>query len=69
MSTSLPVIIVGGGIAGLSVALAAAPALVLLLARASGTRGAASALAQGGIAAAISPGDSPQAHAHDTCAA
>ncbi|MCR6495784.1 FAD-dependent oxidoreductase [Thermomonas sp. S9] len=69
MSTSLPVIIVGGGIAGLSAALAAAPAPVLLLARASGTRGAASALAQGGIAAAIGPGDSPQAHAHDTCAA
>ena len=69
MSAPAPVIIVGGGIAGLSAALAAAPAPVLLLARASGTRGAASALAQGGIAAAIAPGDTPQAHARDTCVA
>ena len=69
MSAPAPVIIVGGGIAGLSAALAAAPAPVLLLARAPGARGAASALAQGGIAAAIDPGDSPQAHAHDTCVA
>lgn len=69
MSAPAPVIIVGGGIAGLSAALAAAPAPVLLLARASGVRGAASALAQGGIAAAIGPGDMPQAHARDTCVA
>jgi len=69
VSAAAPVIIVGGGIAGLSAALAAAPAPVLLLARAPGTRGAASALAQGGIAAAIDPGDSPQAHARDTCVA
>ena len=63
-----PILIVGGGIAGLATALAAAPTPVLLLARAS-VRGAASALAQGGIAAAIGPGDMPQAHARDTCVA
>ncbi|HEY1036729.1 MAG TPA: FAD-dependent oxidoreductase [Pseudoxanthomonas sp.] len=69
MSAPAPVIVVGGGIAGLSAALAAAPAPVLLLARTPGIRGAASALAQGGIAAALAPGDSPQAHARDTCVA
>ena len=69
MTAPAPIIIVGGGIAGLSAALAAAPAPVLLLARASAARGAASALAQGGIAAAIASGDSPQAHARDTCVA
>ncbi len=69
MSISAPVIVVGGGIAGLSVALAAAPAPVLLLNRGRGTSSNASTLAQGGIAAAIAPGDSVQAHAHDTCVA
>ena len=69
MSAPAPVIIVGGGIAGLSAALAAAPAPVLLLARAAGARGAASALAQGGIAAAIAAGDRPADHARDTCVA
>lgn len=69
MSAPAPVIVVGGGIAGLSAALAAAPAPVLLLARTRGPRGGASALAQGGIAAALAPGDSPQAHARDTCVA
>lgn len=67
MSASL--IIVGGGIAGLATALAAAPAPVLLLNRARGDAGAASLLAQGGIAAPIGEGDTPQAHARDTCEA
>ena len=69
MSSTLPIIVVGGGIAGLSVALAAAPAPVLVLARAPAARGAASAMAQGGISAAIGAGDTPQAHAVDTCVA
>ena len=69
MSAPAPVIVAGGGIAGLSAALAAAPAPVLLLARAAGARGAASALAQGGIAAAIAAGDRPADHARDTCVA
>lgn len=66
---SPPLIVVGGGIAGLATALAAAPAPVLLLTRKSGSIGAASAMAQGGIAAAIGVGDTPAAHAHDTCVA
>ncbi len=69
MNTADPILVVGGGIAGLTTALAAAPAPVLLLTRAPGARGAASAMAQGGIAAAIDPGDTAQAHAHDTCVA
>lgn len=69
MSQALPIIVVGGGIAGLCTALAAAPAPVLVLARAPAARGAASAMAQGGIAAAIAPGDRPADHARDTCVA
>jgi len=69
VSTVEPIIIVGGGIAGIATALAAAPAPVLLLTRAPGARGAASLLAQGGIAAAIGPGDTPADHARDTCEA
>ncbi len=69
MSTHDPIIVVGGGIAGIATALAAAPAPVLLLTRAPGARGAASLLAQGGIAAAIGPGDTPDDHARDTCVA
>jgi L-aspartate oxidase len=66
---SAPIVIVGGGIAGLATALAAAPAPVLLLNRARNGTGAASGLAQGGIAAPIGEGDTPQAHARDTCEA
>ena len=66
---SAPIVIVGGGIAGLATALAAAPAPVLLLNRARSGTGAASLLAQGGIAAPIGEGDTPQAHARDTCEA
>ncbi len=64
-----PVVIVGAGIAGLSTALAAAPRPVLLISRGTAGEGSATALAQGGIAAAIGPGDSAQAHAIDTLAA
>ena len=69
MSGDAPIIVVGGGIAGLSAALAAAPAPVLLLTRRPGAAGAASTLAQGGIAAALGAGDTPAAHARDTCVA
>jgi L-aspartate oxidase len=64
-----PVVIVGGGIAGLSTALACAPRPVLLLSRGHGSQGSASMLAQGGIAAALGPGDSPPRHLEDTLAA
>jgi L-aspartate oxidase len=64
---SAPVIVVGAGIAGLSVALAAAPRPVLLLCRSEGD--GATPLAQGGIAAALAPGDSANAHIEDSLAA
>ncbi|MDE3072943.1 MAG: FAD-dependent oxidoreductase [Pseudomonadota bacterium] len=62
----LPVVVVGGGAAGLATALALAPAPVRLLCRAHDGSGTASALAQGGIAAALDGADSPAAHARDT---
>ena len=69
MSASLPIIVVGGGIAGLATALAAAPAPVLVLNRGQGVTSAASVLAQGGIAAAIGADDRAANHASDTCVA
>ncbi|EIL86848.1 quinolinate synthase, B subunit (L-aspartate oxidase) [Rhodanobacter sp. 115] len=62
-------VVVGSGVAGLTAALAAAPAPVRLLCRAHDGAGSASALAQGGIAAAVDPQDSPAAHAADTLVA
>src|SRR5438046_1075587 len=63
------VIVVGAGLAGLSAALAAAPRKVLLLTEAPLNQGCSSAWAQGGMAAALSEGDSPEQHARDTVAA
>jgi len=61
-----PVVIVGSGVAGLATALAAAPVPVRLLCRSHDGGGTASALAQGGIAAALGVGDSPASHVDDT---
>ncbi|WP_374603532.1 L-aspartate oxidase [Arenimonas sp.] len=61
--------VVGAGIAGLCVALAAAPRPVLLVSRSRGPAGTASAMAQGGIAAAVGEGDEPVFHAADTLVA
>ena len=63
------VIVVGAGLAGLSAALAAAPRKALVLTAAALTQGGSSAWAQGGIAAALGPDDSPALHAADTIAA
>ena len=63
------VIVVGAGLAGLSAALAAAPRKVLLLTDAPLSHGCSSAWAQGGMAAALSDGDSAEQHAADTVAA
>jgi L-aspartate oxidase len=63
------VIIVGGGLAGLFCALRLAPRPVTVLAAAPIGEGASSAWAQGGIAAAMSPGDSVEKHLKDTLAA
>ena len=62
-------IIVGGGLAGLFCALKFAPRPVTVLTAAPLGEGAASAWAQGGIAAAVADGDTPDAHARDTIAA
>src|SRR3954465_8819115 len=62
------VIIVGGGLAGLFCALKLAPRPVTLISAAPLGQGASSAWAQGGIAAAMAEGDTPEAHAADTVA-
>ncbi|GEP61369.1 L-aspartate oxidase [Reyranella soli] len=66
--TGCPVII-GGGLAGLMTALRLAPRPVILLAKVPLNEGAASAWAQGGIAAAVGEDDRPALHAADTLAA
>ncbi|MBB5752744.1 L-aspartate oxidase [Prosthecomicrobium pneumaticum] len=63
------VLVVGGGVAGLSTALRLAPLPVTLLARLPLGEEAATAWAQGGIAAAIGADDRPDHHAADTIAA
>jgi L-aspartate oxidase len=62
-------VIVGGGIAGLMVALRLAPMPVVVLAKAPLATEASSAWAQGGIAAAVGPDDDPALHLADTLAA
>lgn len=66
---SSPVLIVGGGLAGLFTALKLAPKPVTILAAAELGAGASSAWAQGGIAAAIAEGDTAEKHTHDTVVA
>jgi L-aspartate oxidase len=63
------VLILGGGLAGLSAALSAAPARVLLLTAAPIAQGCSSAWAQGGMAVAVGEDDAPALHAADTVAA
>lgn len=63
------VLIIGAGLAGLSAALACAPAKALVLAAQPLLRGSSSAWAQGGVAAAFMPKDSAEIHAADTVAA
>ena len=63
------VLIVGAGLAGLYAALKLAPRQVFVLTSQRSKTGAASAWAQGGIAAALGPDDTWQSHAADTEAA
>ncbi len=60
------VIIVGAGLGALSVALRLAPRPVLVISPDALGSGASSAWAQGGVAAAMAAGDTPEAHARDT---
>ena len=63
------VLVIGSGVAGLTVALETPGLRVGLLTKTELGRGGSSPMAQGGVAAAIGPGDSPAAHAEDTLAA
>ena len=60
------VVIVGAGLAGLFTALKLAPLPVTVVSGARFGEGASSLWAQGGIAAALAEGDTPEAHAADT---
>ncbi|MFK5596367.1 L-aspartate oxidase [Methylobacterium sp. HMF5984] len=60
------VVVVGAGVAGLSVALRLAPRPVTLVSAAPLGLGTATGWAQGGIAAAIGADDAPSLHASDT---
>ncbi|CAN7602298.1 L-aspartate oxidase [Phenylobacterium sp. LjRoot225] len=59
-------VVVGAGLAGLTAALAAAPAKALVLTGAPLNQGCSSAWAQGGLAAALAADDTPDLHAADT---
>lgn len=63
------IIIVGGGLAGLFCALRLAPRPVTVLTGTPIGRGGSSSMAQGGIAAAMAPGDTIEKHLADTIAA
>ena len=63
------IVIIGAGLAGLFTALKLAPLHVTVIAAAPLGEGASSVWAQGGIAAAVGEGDSPDKHAADTIAA
>ncbi len=61
-----PIVIIGGGLAGLFCALKLAPRAVTVLAAAPIGVGASSTWAQAGIAAAVGPGDTIDSHVNDT---
>lgn len=63
------VVVVGSGLAGLTAALRLAPLSVLLLTKTDELPGGSSLWAQGGIAAALGPDDTPEDHAADTVTA
>lgn len=62
-------VVVGSGIAGLTAALAAVPRSRVLVVSKGPLNSGCTGLAQGGIAAAVGPGDSPELHFEDTIAA
>jgi L-aspartate oxidase len=64
-----PILIVGGGLAGVFCALKLAPRPVAILAPTPVGSSGSSYWAQGGIAAAVAEGDTPERHADDTVAA
>ncbi len=69
MTKTRDILIIGGGLAGLFLALKLAPRKCTVIALAPIGQAAASAWAQGGLAAAMSPEDNTSLHAADTVAA
>lgn len=65
---SRDVVVIGAGIAGLTAALSVAPRSVAVVSKNAFGAGGSSVWAQGGIAAAVGPDDSPRLHAEDTLA-
>lgn len=65
----VPVVVIGSGVAGLSAALALAPLPVVLVTKTGALASGSTPWAQGGIAAALGAGDSPEMHLADTIAA
>jgi L-aspartate oxidase len=63
------VVVVGTGMAGLITALSLAPRPVTLITKTATLESGSSLWAKGGIAAAVGPGDTPEAHARDTLSA
>ncbi|MEM6626421.1 MAG: L-aspartate oxidase, partial [Pseudomonadota bacterium] len=63
------ILIVGAGLAGLFLALKLSPRPCTIVSPAPIGQASSSAWAQGGLAAALDPGDNPQLHAADTIAA
>jgi L-aspartate oxidase len=71
-TTRADVVVVGSGIAGLTAALrihAEDPSLTLLVVTKDVLSAGSTQWAQGGIAAALGPGDTPEQHLHDTLVA
>ncbi len=62
-------VIVGAGLAGLTCAIELAPARCVVLSAGALSTGTSTGWAQGGVAAAVGPDDSPADHAADTLAA
>ncbi len=69
MAETYDIVIVGGGIAGLACALSVPAGSSIAVVDKGEARAGSSPLAQGGIAAAVGAGDSPDLHASDTIAA
>ena len=67
--TADDVLVVGTGMAGLITALSLAPRPVTLITKTATLESGSSLWAKGGIAAAVGPGDTPEAHAEDTLSA
>ncbi|MEL6748649.1 MAG: FAD-dependent oxidoreductase, partial [Pseudomonadota bacterium] len=65
----LPIVVVGGGLAGLSTALLLKPYPTIVISAHELSEGTSSRWAQGGLAAALAPDDDPDRHTSDTLAA